>query len=130
MNDYRLEQLNRLIELHNESRQNKWLWKSEPLKKNSILMSYAQRWANKLAINNKLFHSDIKDIIKLGFTNAGENIAWGQNSPDSVMKSWMNSSGHKKNILNNKFTDIGCGMSLSEDGKLYWCCCFGRTEER
>ena len=124
MVNYRLEQLDVLISLHNDSRTNRWLWKSSPLIKNSFLMSYAQKWTNKMAVENKLYHSNMKDIVSLGFNFVAENIAYGQKSPEEVMKTWLKSPGHRSNILNSKFTDIGCGMSLSENGKLYWCVCF------
>ena len=45
---------------------------------------------------------------------AGENIAWGSGSlgsPDSIFKSWMNSPGHKANILNKNFKEIGVGVA-------------------
>ena len=122
--DYRLEQLDILIDLHNKARINRWLWKSKPLEKNIVLMKYAQRWANKMAYNDKLFHSNMKNIMSLGFNNVAENIAYGQNSPELVMKTWMNCSGHRANILNSKMKEIGCGMSLSQNGKLYWCVVF------
>ena len=124
--DYRLEQLDILIDLHNEARISRWLWKSKPLTKNHILMKYAQKWSNKMAAQNKLYHSSMKDIMALGFNNVAENIAYGQNSPETVMKTWLNSPGHRSNILNSNMTDIGCGMSLSETGRLYWCVCFGK----
>ena len=38
-----------------------------------------------------------------------ENIAWGQKSPEQVMDAWMNSEGHRANILNAKFTKMGVG---------------------
>lgn len=47
-----------------------------------------------------------------GFRFCGENIAWGsgtQGSPASVMRRWMNSSGHRRNILDGKFREIGIG---------------------
>lgn len=124
--DYRLSQLNTLIDLHNDARQAKWLWKSEPLEKNMFLMKYAQKWSNKMASTNRLYHSSMSDIMSIGFSTAAENIAYGSNSPEDVMNVWLKSPGHKKNILNSKLTDIGCGMSLSENGRLYWCVCFGR----
>ena len=124
--DYRLEQLDILIDLHNQARINRWLWKSKPLTKNHILMKYAQRWSNKMAVQDKLFHSNMRDIMSLGFDGVSENIAYGQKSPESVMKTWMNSPGHRNNILNSKMSEIGCGMSLSPNGRLYWCVCFGR----
>ena len=126
MANYRLEQLDVLISLHNDARTNRWLWKSSPLIKNSFLMSHAQKWTNKMAIDNKLNHSSMKDIMSLGFNFVAENIAYGQKSPEEVMTTWLKSPGHRSNILNTKFTDIGCGMSLSENGRLYWCVCFGK----
>ena len=51
----------------------------------------------------------------------GENIAAGQNSPASVMNSWMNSEGHRANILNGDFTSIGIGYVKSGSGYgHYW----------
>lgn len=43
----------------------------------------------------------------VSFQGAGENIAWGQKSPGEVMDAWMNSPGHKANILNASFNRIG-----------------------
>ena len=54
------------------------------------------------------------------FTGAGENIAWGQKSPEHVMEAWMNSDGHRANILNAKFTKIGVGQYLDSAGRNYW----------
>ena len=122
--DYRNIQLDILIALHNDARTNRWLGKSKPLEENNVLMRYAQDWANKMAARKQLVHSDIKAILKLGFRAAAENIAYGQKSPESVMQTWLKSSGHRRNILNSKLTEIGCGMSLSDDGRLYWCVCF------
>ena len=51
------------------------------------------------------------------YRSAGENIARGQSSPESVVKAWMNSSGHRANILNASFTEIGVGYVA--DGR-YW----------
>jgi uncharacterized YkwD family protein/spore coat assembly protein SafA len=45
----------------------------------------------------------------ISYRTAGENIAKGQTSPQSVMDSWMNSQGHRENILKNDFTHIGVG---------------------
>ncbi len=43
------------------------------------------------------------------YKSAGENIAKGQPTPEAVVKAWMNSSGHRANILNSSFTHIGVG---------------------
>lgn len=50
---------------------------------------------------------------------AGENIAYGQRSPQEVMQGWMNSSGHRANILNPSFTTVGIGC-FAYNGRLYW----------
>lgn len=45
----------------------------------------------------------------LTFRTAGENIAYGQRTPQAVVNAWMNSSGHRANILNASYTQIGVG---------------------
>ena len=51
------------------------------------------------------------------YRSAGENIARGQATPQAVVNAWMNSSGHRANILNSSFTHIGVGYA--ENGR-YW----------
>ena len=51
------------------------------------------------------------------YRSAGENIARGQTTPQKVVDAWMNSSGHRANILNSSFTHIGVGYA--ENGR-YW----------
>lgn len=60
-------------------------------------------------------------ITELGITYraAAENIAYGQKSPESVMKAWMNSSGHRANILNAGMEYIGVG-AVYNNGVYYW----------
>lgn len=60
-----------------------------------------------------------------GYMTVGENIASGQSSPEAVVKSWMNSPGHRANILNEDFTHIGVGCCRSESGRFYWTQLFG-----
>jgi uncharacterized protein YkwD len=45
----------------------------------------------------------------ISYSSAGENIAKGQRTPQEVMNAWMNSSGHRANILSSSFTQIGVG---------------------
>ena len=52
---------------------------------------------------------------------AGENIAAGFSSPKSVMKGWMQSSGHRSNILNPVFTDFGCGVCNTGEWTQFFC---------
>jgi uncharacterized protein YkwD len=54
------------------------------------------------------------------WSGAGENIAKGQRTPADVMTSWMNSAGHKANILNCGFKNIGVGVVADAQGSLVW----------
>ena len=50
-----------------------------------------------------------------------ENIAMGQSDVDDVMNSWMNSSGHRANILNPNYTKVGLSGYASPSGSPFWC---------
>ena len=52
----------------------------------------------------------------ISYRTAGENIAKGQTTPAAVVKGWMNSPGHRANILNSSFTEIGVGYASGN----YW----------
>lgn len=60
---------------------------------------------------------DMMKKFGITYRSAGENIARGQRTPKEVMKSWMNSSGHRANILNKRYTHIGVGYVASGN---YW----------
>ena len=55
----------------------------------------------------------------ISYRTAGENIAYGQRSPQEVVTGWMNSPGHRANILNGSFNKIGIGVYQSK-GVIYW----------
>ncbi len=57
-----------------------------------------------------------------------ENIAWGANSSQSVMTRWMNSEGHRANILNASYKGVGIGV-VKYNGAYYWVQCFGTTSQ-
>ncbi len=56
----------------------------------------------------------------VSYMKAGENIAYGQTTPQQVMNAWMNSEGHRANILNSDFTEIGVGYYQGSNGVSYW----------
>jgi uncharacterized YkwD family protein/spore coat assembly protein SafA len=56
----------------------------------------------------------------LRFSSAGENIAYGQRTPAQVMNDWMNSSGHRANIMSRTYTQIGVGLARNSSGVCYW----------
>ena len=53
------------------------------------------------------------------YSSVGENIAYGQDTPEYAMKCWMDSKGHRENILSTKFNGIGVGC-YEHNGTLYW----------
>ncbi len=55
----------------------------------------------------------------VSYRSVGENIAYGYNSPQSVVQGWMNSQGHRENILSSSFNGIGVGC-YRQGNTLYW----------
>jgi uncharacterized protein YkwD len=64
-----------------------------------------------------------------GYDNAiGENVAMGYRDAASVMDGWMNSPGHRANILNCSAKAIGVGLAKASDGSPYWTQLFGSVK--
>jgi len=71
-------------------------------------------------------------VLTCGYSpnaGAGENIAYGYQSPDAVMTAWMNSPGHRANILNGSYRVIGIGVAAAANGLLYWTQDFGTLDD-
>ncbi|MDE5584064.1 MAG: hypothetical protein K2J08_10210 [Ruminococcus sp.] len=62
------------------------------------------------------------------YSYIGENIAYGQKSPEDVMNAWMNSSGHRANILSENFDYIGIGVTY-RNGTYYWSQFFASSDD-
>lgn len=97
---------------------------SPSLSRDAVLEERAQKWAEWMAQRNSLTHSHLS-MGGTDFMTMGENIAMGYPEIDPVMQGWMNSSGHKRNILNKKFTHAGFGYAKKPNGPAYWCAQFG-----
>lgn len=54
------------------------------------------------------------------FSACGENIAWNQTAPKDALTSWMNSYGHRGNILNGGYAEIGVAVAKNARGERYW----------
>jgi uncharacterized YkwD family protein len=101
-----------VFNLVNQERSNAGL---NTLTNNSALESMALVKAKDMYNNNYFDHNspsygspfNMMKSFGIQYTYAGENIAKGQRSPQEVMTSWMNSPGHRQNILNPNFTKIG-----------------------
>jgi len=100
----------------------------QPYKHNSQVTSIARRKSEDMRDKKYFSHqsptygSPFEMLNQFGveFTAAGENIAKGQKTAQAVMTSWMNSPGHRKNILSEKFTEIGVGLAKDANGTTYW----------
>ncbi|WP_453992238.1 CAP domain-containing protein [Bacillus nitroreducens] len=111
-----------VIDLTNAQRQKNGL---PALKTDSALSKVAKTKSNDMQQKNYFSHTSPTygspfDMIRdfgVSYKTAGENIAKGQSSPEAVVNAWMNSEGHRKNILNPDFTHIGVGHQESGN---YW----------
>jgi uncharacterized YkwD family protein len=63
---------------------------------------------------------DMMKNFGITYSTAGENIAAGQATPKEVVNAWMNSEGHRKNILSSQFTEIGVGYAKGGSYGHYW----------
>jgi len=101
-----------VLDLVNQERSKAGL---KPLTMNSNLSKVAMAKAQDMYNNNYFDHQsptygspfDMMKSFGITYRSAGENIAKGQSSPTEVMNQWMNSPGHRANILNGSFTEIG-----------------------
>jgi len=82
-----------------------------PLAADGQLMNGARNHARWMAHNRNLKHG----------RGVAENIGMGQTSASEAVTSWMQSSGHRANILDGGHTRIGVAMAHSPDGTAYWC---------
>ncbi|RAP28389.1 hypothetical protein C2W64_04823 [Brevibacillus laterosporus] len=106
--------VNEVVDIVNQERSKAGL---KPLSMDNELSKMATDKAKDMAKNNYFDHNsptygspfDMMKQYDISFRTAGENIAQGQRSAKEVMKDWMNSSGHRKNIMNSSFTTIGVG---------------------
>ncbi|MCY7839948.1 CAP domain-containing protein [Bacillus spizizenii] len=104
----------KVVELTNAERQKQGL---KPLQIDETLSKSARAKSQDMKDKNYFDHQsptygspfDMMKSFGISYKTAGENIAKGQKTPEEVVKAWMNSEGHRKNILNSNFTHIGVG---------------------
>ena len=114
---------NQVVKLVNEERAKAGL---SPLTVNSKAANAAQTRAREIEKSfshtrpdGSSFNTALTEA-GVSFRGAGENIAYGQPTPQQVMEGWMNSSGHRANILNANYTSIGVGHYKNGAGVDYW----------
>ncbi len=79
-------------------------------------------------LDDKTFDQRIKDA-GYDFGAAAENIAEGQDTPEEAVRSWMNSEGHKVNLLNADFTEVGLAVRKGENGRRFWTQVFAKPRK-
>jgi uncharacterized protein YkwD len=106
---------------------------------NYLLNESAEMQANWMAEKNNLSHTsrglhngeNLSDRIKTvgyqGWIGIAENIAWNSH-PDEVVDDWMNSPGHRRNILGD-YDEIGIAIAVNKKGEPYYCQVFGRCSK-
>ncbi|MEU4741950.1 CAP domain-containing protein [Actinosynnema sp. NPDC023658] len=119
-------QTQQVVALVNEARD---LAGCKPLKVDDRVVAAAQAHSTDMAERDYFSHTTPEGVDfaqrmrAAGYPNpGGENIAMGQRSAEQVMKAWMNSDGHRRNILNCGFTTIGVGLDTRG---WYWTQNFG-----
>ena len=100
-----------------------------PLVSDPALDAAAAEWARQLASSCTFAHSTAQwrssRVAASGWVATGENIAAGQPDAKSVMTAWMNSAGHKANILDSRYTGVGVGYATGSCYRSYWVQIFG-----
>ena len=99
--------------LANQQRVNRGL---PPMVENAVLDGTAQLWTNTLVAPHIFTHGNFTqrlDSAGYDWSNAGENIATGYDTPAAVVAAWMASPEHCQNVLNPNYADIGVGVNPS-----------------
>ncbi|WP_251551114.1 CAP domain-containing protein [Neobacillus muris] len=112
----------KVVDLTNQERAKNGL---PALKADPALSKMAHEKSRDMSANNYFSHTsptygspfDMMKQYGISYSYAGENIAMGQKTPEEVVTAWMNSEGHRKNILSPDFTYIGVGYVAEGN---YW----------
>lgn len=123
--------IQRIIELTNKERKQAGLAELTP---SSLLTNAARGHAANMAQHENLAHNlqgkGVAERVEdagYHFMAVGENIAWNHDSAAAVMKGWMESSGHRHNILNKEYTEIGVAVASNKKGQPYYVQVFGNA---
>jgi uncharacterized protein YkwD len=107
-----------------------------PLRSETRLMTAAQLQADQMASLGRMAHvmndgpypSPPDRLAAAGYRwrAYAENIAFGQSGAAAVTESWMGSAGHRANMLNERYTELGTGYAVDRRGRTYYVQVFGR----
>ena len=98
------------------------------LKGARCLDTYAERQATAMAKKREIYHQELRPILKAcNLSMVGENVAYGYPNGKSAVTAWMNSKGHRANILNSRYRLIAVGAYQDSRGAWYVSQVFGRS---
>jgi uncharacterized protein YkwD len=111
--------LQKMLDYNNAERNARGI---RPLDRNSTLDGQAQRWAEKLAAEGQMYHRPSTYALSVGFFSGAENLAWRDSSlsASQAHNMWMDSSTHRRNMLDPAFHAAGFGVACStKSGRAY-----------
>ena len=107
----------RVFELLNQERRRHGL---RQLRSDACSQGYATRWSAELARSERLRHQSMRPMMKTcRAKRVAENVALGTVGPERIMKTWMDSPGHRANILDPRLDWVGVAAARSESGRWY-----------
>lgn len=123
---------NDIVRYTNEARARNGL---APLASSARLMEAARIQAEQMAQSQRADHTisgaqyptmqDRLTAVGYAYMRAAENVAWNQRDAQAALTSWMNSSGHRVNILDPNLREMGAAMARSSKNEPYWVQVFG-----
>jgi uncharacterized protein YkwD len=121
----------RLITLMNQSRAKAGL---RPLKPSGLLGEVARSHSREMSAGDFFSHTGptgsgpMERLERAGYAwkAFGENIGCGEDSPEKILLSWMNSSDHRENVLDPAYTEVGIGLVRGGKCRTYWTALFAR----
>ncbi len=98
------------------------------LSRSACLQRFAVAQATKMAQQRRIFHQPLGPILtRCGMSSVGENVATGYSNGNSVVRGWMGSPGHRDNILNPGYRQMG--LAARRDGSTWYVAqVFGRAQ--
>lgn len=120
-----------LLELTNKERAKEEL---PPLTPNALLFQMAREHSANMAKQGKMSHeldgkgpAQRAKKVKYRYGRIGENVAWGSDgiTLKVIMKGWMDSPGHRANIMQKDYKEIGLGLATDDKGETYYTQVFG-----
>ena len=115
-----------ITEIHKETNREREAAGRNPVKRLDSLDGIAQTWSTQMANENRMYHNpDIRNLVSATYPGQwrsyGENVLqnWCGADGKKLVQQWMNSFGHRVNLLNPAHTHLGVGAAVADSKKLF-----------